>query len=101
MTLNEALDSEKVKEFVKDDKQAKDFYAAFCNRDWFPSEREIKKEDIGNGDGFTWRAAGNLVAGLREKGETYMDFYCGGNEGKITKEIAELMFSLGWKSVAL
>lgn len=36
MTLNEALDSEKVKEFVNDKKQAKDFYAAFCNRDWFP-----------------------------------------------------------------
>ena len=72
MTLNEALDSEKVKEFVKDDKNAKDFYAAFCNRDWFPLSAEIKKEDIGNGDGFTWRAAGGLVASLREKGETVL-----------------------------
>ncbi len=101
MTLNEALDAEKVKEFVKDDKNAKDFYAPFCNRDWFPLGREIKKEDIGNGEGFTWRAAGSLVARLRKKGEGYMDFYCGGNEGKITKEIEELMLSLGWKSVAL
>lgn len=101
MTLNEALDSEKVKEFVKDDKQAKDFYAAFCNRDWFPLGREIKKEDIGNGNGFTWRAAGSLVARLRKKGENYMDFYCGGNEGNITEKIEELMFSLGWRSVKL
>lgn len=105
MTLNQALNSEVVKEFVKDDKKAQALYAAFCNRDWFPVETVIKPGM--EGDGFSWRGAGGMVADLRNKGEDYMDFYCSGcgdegvPEGTITTEVEELMAGLGWKSIPL
>lgn len=45
----------------------------------------------------SWRYAGELVAGLRSKGEDYLDFYCSGGEGKVAPEVREAFAEIGWE----
>ena len=75
---------------VEDIDFATDIYRALCNMQW---------KDI-DGDyiyGCTWRYAGGLVAEIRDKGEDYLEFYCSGAEGSVTKEIEEIFNNLGWE----
>ena len=74
----------------ENDKLAQEMYAALCNTNW---------EQISGTEKYScsWRYAGGLVAGLREKKESYMDFYCSGGEGKVTPRISSLMSKLGWR----
>lgn len=65
---------------LEDDKYAQAFYAALCNTEW-------KKLNTGYVYSCSWRYAGGLVAGMRYKGENYLDFYCSGNEGKILEDV--------------
>lgn len=44
----------------------------------------------------SWRYAGGLVADLRDKGECYMDFYCGGVSCTVAPEVEEALAELGW-----
>jgi len=93
---------------VVNDTYAQNLYAALCNNDF------IK-------DGITcfysWRAAGRIVANMREQGD-YFDWYCSGiipdedtnisketkerfknyvSEGLVTSEVKSDIESLGWK----
>ena len=58
-------------------------YANLCNLVWYDY---INDEVISQ----SWRGAGGFVAGIRNLGEDYMDFYCSGNEGRVDAEIEEL-----------
>ena len=63
-------------------------YANLCNLVWYDY---INDEVISQ----SWRGAGGFVAGIRNIGEDYMDFYCSGNEGKVDSEIEELFNANG------
>ena len=102
---------------------AQNIYAALCNQQW-------QKNDVwpllkGETWSCTWRYAGGVVADMIEKGD-YIDWYCSGiggpdgggsevdtemdalalaqklfvPEGKVTDEIREDFFKLGWIPVA-
>ena len=72
---------------IRDRTVAEQTYAAMCNLEWT------------NVDGAkfmaTWRTAGDIVAGMRDCGEDYMDFYCAGSEGRVAPELAKAMAALG------
>jgi len=63
-------------------------YANLCNLVWYDY---INDEVISE----SWRGAGGFVAGIRNIGENYMDFYCSGNEGQVDKEIEDLFNANG------
>ena len=91
------LGSSKIREKVKDDTYAQKLYHSLCNTNWIPNEfysllRRSPEKDFW---GCSWRYAGGLVADLRDEGD-YMDWYCSGNEGWITPEIAADLLELGW-----
>jgi len=92
---------------------AQNLYASLCNQDW-------QKNDVwpllkGETYSCSWRYAGGIVADMREEGD-YIDWYCSGirggdepdavdvpyeqkkfvPEGKVTDEIREDFFKLGW-----
>lgn len=63
-------------------------YANLCNLVWYDY---INDEVISQ----SWRGAGGFVAGIRNLGEDYMDFYCSGNEGEVDPEIEEVFNANG------
>lgn len=82
---------------------AQNLYAAICNNTFY------KINDLGEfiHDDYwsaSWRAAGQIVADLRNIGEDYMDFYCSGMsneagivpEGFVTQEIREDLAEINW-----
>jgi len=98
---------------------AQNLYCAWSNMQWCKREMwPILKEEYWTA---SWRAAGGIVAELRNKGEDYMDYYCSGmkgglsydtkdddkyfednkyvSEGEVTDEIAEDLNKLGWMPV--
>jgi hypothetical protein len=50
-----------------------------------------------NGDtaGYSFRAAGDLVAAIRGNG-TYMDWYSSGDSARVTQEIQDALAAEGW-----
>lgn len=48
---------------------------------------------------YSWRAAGGEVADLRDKGESYLDFYCSGGEGHVKDVVRVALEELGWEPV--
>jgi hypothetical protein len=71
---------------------AVELYCALCNADW--------RHDDGTGwGGGSWRYIGDVIAHLRGRGESYLDFYCSGGEGEITTRVAEAMAEIGWRGV--
>lgn len=71
---------------------AKDVYGALCNMRW---QNKENSEEIYS---CSWRYAGGLIAGMRgnNDGMNYMKFYCSGNEGIVTHEVAIAFDDLGW-----
>jgi hypothetical protein len=82
------LSSKELKEAVDDKEFAKKLYGALCNQDWHHPE-------FGE-QGLSWRAAGRIVALIRNRGEDYMDFYGIGNEGTPDDKVREYMEKMGW-----
>ena len=72
-----------------DEQYAQRFYAAMCNVDWYP------KSSPGVWYA-SWRTAGGIVAEIRNTGESYMDWYCSGNEGTVAEDVREDLDRLGW-----
>ena len=98
---------------------AQNLYAAMCNN-------EFQKQDTwevltDSRWGCSWRAAGGVVAVLRDCDEDYMDYYCSGmggfatvdtdpasyyeengyvKESEVTAEIREDLLRLGWVVIA-
>lgn len=71
-----------------DDKLAVEIYRALCNVSW-------EHEDGSRYSG-TWRYAGEVVADLRQKEESYLDFYCSGGEGTVSDYVEESLRERGW-----
>lgn len=113
------MDAEWFRMKVKQSKSyAQNLYAAMCNN-------EFQKQDTwevlaDNRWSCSWRAAGGVVATLRDCGEDYMDYYCSGmggfrsltddsssyyeenqyvKESEVTDEIREDLMKLGWAVV--
>jgi len=82
------LSSEELKEAVADEGFAKRLYGALCNQDWY--HPEFGEQSL------SWRAAGRIVALIRNRGEDYMDFYGSGNEGTSDDKVREYMEKIGW-----
>ena len=102
------------------DSYAQNLYAAICNRDFVKNDVWPLLND--QRWSASWRAAGGIVADLRDIREDYMDYYCSGiggvlgggsepdpdsdkiflaqqkfvSEGTVTDEIREDLFRLGW-----
>lgn len=111
-----------IKEKCQDISYAQNLYAALCNTDWQTLELwSILKDEVWN---CSWRAAGSIVADIRDCGEKYTAWYCSGissdystynldpanlslhssdikfvAEGVITDEIRTDLESLGWRVV--
>ena len=96
---------------------AQNLYAAMCNNDF--QKQDVWEVLADNTWGCSWRAAGGVVATLRDCGEDYMDYYCSGmggfntynygqdpstyyeetqyvSESTVTDEIREDLLRLGW-----
>lgn len=71
----------------QDIEYAIDLYGALCNNRFFKNDEKWT---------CSWRQSGGIVADLRKQGETYLDFYCSGNESVVTSEIANDLLNLGW-----
>lgn len=94
---------------------AQNIYAALCNMRWQKREvLPVLKDEYWS---CSWRSAGGVVAHLRQEGD-YMDWYCSGMggmatydyeddqkrmndkgyvpEGRVTQEIEDDFYKLGW-----
>jgi len=80
---------------IHSDVYSQNLYAALCNNRFFYNDEEWS---------CSWRSAAGIVADLRNKGETYIDFYCSGMSNKegyvtesvVTEEISLDLMKLGW-----
>jgi hypothetical protein len=63
-------------------------YANLCNLVWYDYIDDFLITE-------SWRNSGAFVAEIRNKGESYMDFYCGGKEGIVDDEIKEFFNNNG------
>lgn len=71
----------------QDDDVAVKLWCALSNIQWHHAEHgEV---------GYTFRAAGDLVAALRGSGH-YMDWYCSGNEGVVDELVGAALGKHGW-----
>ena len=98
---------------------AQNLYAAMCNNEFQKQDTwEVLTDSRWS---CSWRAAGSVVATLRDCGEDYMDYYCSGmggfatldrdpgiyyeengyvKESEVTDEIREDLLRLGWVVIA-
>lgn len=87
------------------DVYAQNLYAAMCNNDFVKNDTwPILANETWS---CSWRHAGGIIADMQEKGD-YIDWYCSGirdhdspdngyvAESKLTDEIKEDLFKLGW-----
>jgi hypothetical protein len=101
MQFEQMLHDSFIAQKVKDSEiYAQNLYAALCNMQW----RDPNNISTGLFS-VTWRTAGGIVAGLRDTGGDYLDWYCSGmgekmpgevSEGTVTAEIAHDLAQLGW-----
>jgi hypothetical protein len=81
-----------LKEELQDDEFAKDVYRALSNMRWKYKDYDHKLLYYS----CSWRYAGALVAEARGKDESYMDFYCSGNEGFVSEQVKDIFMDKGW-----
>jgi len=94
--------------YLRDAVIAREFYSALCNMDWYKIE-DITNEDrvirrLQGTDEYvwscSWRGAGFIIADIRNKhyntNETYMDYYCSGDEGRVSSLVEECFKNIGW-----
>lgn len=67
---------------------SEDFWGALANVDWF---NKYKGYEVG----YSFRAAGDLIAAIHRKGD-YMDWYCSGPAGVVQGWIEEALATRGW-----
>lgn len=106
-----------IMEKIQREYYAQNLYAAWCNMRWQKLDViPILKDQYWSA---SWRAAGGIIARLRNKGEDYMDYYCSGMggvvsydgeederimaekrfvpEGTVTEEIEYDLRQIGWQ----
>ena len=84
MAVNRALGDR-----IRDDMGlACDMWSALANVEWFHKD--------GDRAGYSFRAAGDLVAAIFGQDTDYMTFYCSGPYATISTEIAEALEKEGW-----
>lgn len=82
-----------IKPFIRRSrKKALNVYQALTNIKW----RRIKDGKIYS---CSWRHAGGLISKLRDKNETYLDYYCSGQESDVTEEFETYMKRKGWEKL--
>ena len=87
LELSILLNEKMHKKIIEDDSYARDFYGALCNNELFDNGELT--------DGYTSREAGGLIAFIRKNG-SYLDWYCSGNEGKVTDEVRQDLLDMGY-----
>ncbi len=70
-----------------DEQLAQDMWCALANVDL--------RHENGDTAGYSFRAAGDLVAAIRHDGD-YLDWYGSGDAGVVTDEIATALVTEGW-----
>ena len=110
------MEAEWFRNRVKSSKSyAQNLYAAMCNNDF--QKQDTWEVLTDNRWSCSWRAAGGVVATLRDCNEDYMDYYCSGmggfatldrdpgiyyeengyvKESEVTDEIRADLLRLGW-----
>ena len=92
--FRDIIDSQNIKNKMRASKDyCKRFYAAMCNTDLY-------KTGISGEYGYSWRAAGGLIADILGEGD-YLNWYCSGNEGFVDDEIADDLNEIGWVAVPM
>jgi hypothetical protein len=91
------------KEQAKDLSFMNELYAALCNMTWARNE-DVEKEGRLPFFSCTWRTSGAICAEIRTElldlHENYLDFYCAGNEGKVSERVREHFANHGWQPVS-
>jgi hypothetical protein len=77
---------------ARDEGFAQELYAALCNMRW-------QRDGMDAPVSMSWRSAGGVVADLVGRGGDYLDFYCSGNEGKVSLRVRGLLGEQGWTPV--
>lgn len=81
---------------VSSESYSQNLYSAMCNNLFYKNDEEWS---------CSWRYAGGVVADIRNKGESYIDWYCSGigsshdgyvGESFVTDEIRSDLLELGW-----
>lgn len=98
----ELMNSDLIKNKVKDPIYAQKLYAAMCNIQWL-------KDTQKNPWSISWRGAGDVVSALIGEGD-YLDYYCSGiipyemehsplsptREGNVDPQIENDLAQMGW-----
>lgn len=76
-----------------------ELYRSMCNMTWVPADCPAKKRS----EYFwscTWRTAGAIAAEIRNEklgcNESYLDYYCGGEEGEVSERVRTFLAGAGW-----
>lgn len=76
----------------RDRRDACDFWGALANVDWCHKNGDLA--------GYTFRAAGDLIAAIVGEGTDYLDFYCEAVPATIPCWAARALAKEGWKGEA-
>ena len=81
------------RQIAKSETFAQHVYAALCNHQFYPHNIDRLTYEPWS---CSWRYAGEIIADIEQAGGDYMEYYCGGNEGTISPQVATMLQEMGW-----